>query len=269
MVTTIPVLSDWVQQVGGERIELISLLKGQEEPHSYEPSPADAKKISKARLVVRVGLGLDEWLDGLIKNAQNPNLRIITIADEVELIEEEKGVSGIHQEGNPHIWLDPEVAKINVVRIAQVLSEIDTAGKEFYRERAEVYSRQIDSLQTVLSQVVSGLKNRRFVAMHNSWSYFCRAFGFKMVAAIEPLPGQEPSVRTIAALAKQMRAESVKVIVIEPHHNPDVAQALARATGANMVVLSEFTGILPGAASYLELLEYNARMLVRELSIDR
>ncbi|MEO0067714.1 MAG: metal ABC transporter substrate-binding protein [candidate division WOR-3 bacterium] len=269
VVATIPVLADWVKQVGGDRVEVISLLKGQEEPHSYEPSPKDAEKISKARMVVRVGLGLDEWLDGLIKGAQNSTLRIVTIGDGVDLIQEEKAGSGVHQGGNPHIWLDPEVAKIGVKRIAHVLTEADPAGKEFYQARAEAYLRQVDSVQTVLRQLVSGLRNRRFVAMHNTWPYFCRAFGFEMIAAIEPLPGQEPSLQTLATLTQLMRAESVRVIVLEPQHNPDIAQVLAGATGAEIVVLSQFIGILPDTETYLKLLDYNVRTLVRKLSIDR
>ncbi|MGQ9707913.1 MAG: metal ABC transporter substrate-binding protein [bacterium] len=267
VVTTISVVADWVKEVAGDRILVKSLLKGYEEPHGYEPNPGDAQLIAQAQLVVRVGLGLDEWLDGLIANAGNPKLRIITLADGVEVIQEEV-TGGVHEAGNPHIWLDPDVAKMGAMRIAQALMEIDPDNKRFYLQGAEGYIRQLDSVQAVLKDMVTDLRDRRFVALHNSWPYFCRAFGFEMVAAIEPLPGQEPSARDLARLVSMMRQDSVRVVVVEPQHNRDEAEALARETGAKVVVLSSVTGGLPETGTYLKLLEYNVGMLVKELAID-
>ncbi|MGB9741969.1 MAG: metal ABC transporter substrate-binding protein [candidate division WOR-3 bacterium] len=265
VVTTIPVLSDWVEQIGGERVAVFSLLKGQEEPHSYEPKPQDGARIARAKLVVRVGLGLDEWLNGLIVSAGGTGVKILTLADGVDLIRDSGDEHGVHEQGNPHIWLDPAVAKAGVRRIAAALIEIDPAGRGYYQQRAERYIRQLDSASTELKGAVQELNNRRFVAMHNSWPYFCRAFGFELVAAVEPVPGQEPSARTLAGLIKRMREDSVRVIVIEPQHNPEVANMLARETGAQVITLCQFNRVLAGTDSYLQLLDYDVRTLINAL----
>ncbi|MEN9979830.1 MAG: metal ABC transporter substrate-binding protein [candidate division WOR-3 bacterium] len=271
VVTTIPVTADWVQQVGGDRVKVVSILKGQEDAHSYEPGPQTAEMLAQAQLVIRVGLGFDVWLDGLIANSGNPKLKALTLAEGIEPVEDEgeHHGHGVHEAGNPHIWLDPEVAKSGVTRIAILLGAIDPAHRAEYQRRAEAYCGELDSVSAVLRGLVAELNNRRFVALHNSWPYFCRAFGLEMVAAVEPLPGREPSARSFAGLIKLMRQDSVRVIVIEPQHNPDLARVLARETGAQVVTLSQFNGVLPGTDTYLELLDYNIRTLVSVLKGNR
>jgi len=268
VVTTVPVLADWVRQVGGERVEVHSLLQGYEDPHNFEPNPRDAKAVELAKMVVRVGLGLDEWLNGLIASAGNPKLKVVTLAEGVDIIKEseEEYHHGAHHEGNPHIWLDPEVAKSGVQRITAVLTELDPKGRGFYEQRSKNYLRELDSLTGVLRELVKGVKNRKFVGMHSSWPYFCRAFGLEMVATVEPLPGQEPSAKDMAELVKRMRSDSVRVIVIEPQQNPDLAATLAKETGARVVRLCQFNGVLPETGSYLQLLDYNVRTLVAALN---
>ncbi|MEO0020945.1 MAG: metal ABC transporter substrate-binding protein [candidate division WOR-3 bacterium] len=271
VVTTIPVTADWVQQVGGDRVKVVSILKGQEDAHSYEPGPQTAEMLAQAQLVIRVGLGFDAWLDGLIANSGNPKLKALTLAEGIEPVEDEgeHHGHGVHEAGNPHIWLDPEVAKSGVTRIAILLGAIDPAHRAEYQRRAEAYCGELDSVSAVLRGLVAELNNRRFVALHNSWPYFCRAFGLEMVAAVEPLPGREPSARSFAGLIKLMRQDSVRVIVIEPQHNPDLARVLARETGAQVVTLSQFNGVLPGTDTYLELLDYNVGTLVSVLKGNR
>ncbi len=270
VVTTIPVTADWAQQVGGDWIKAVSLLKGQEDPHSYEPGPQAVEMLVRAQLVVRVGLGFDAWLDGLIANAGNPRLRVLTLAEGVEPVADaEEDEHGVHEAGNPHIWLDPEVAKSGVKRIAALLGAIEPGRSAEYHRRAREYCRQLDSVSAVLRGLVAELTNRRFVALHSSWPYFCRAFGLEMVAAVEPLPGQEPSARSFAELIKLMRQDSVRVIVIEPQHNPDLARVLANETGAQVVTLSQFNGVVPGTDTYLKLLDYNVRTLVSVLKGTR
>ncbi len=275
VVTTIPDIADWVKAVGGERVLVKSILSGGEEPHSYEPNPGDVELLNRAKVVLRVGLGLDDWLDGLLANSGNPGLKILKISEGVTVIGDDNGEhhgkegKHIHGEGNPHIWLDPEVARIWVERLSWIFSGLQPADSQFFQHRATEYIRELDSTVSSLRKKVDAVSNREFVAMHNSWVYFCRAFGFKMRAAVEPLPGQEPSVRFLASLAKTMRAESVRVIVVEPHHNRDVAMSLARDAGAEVIVLGSITGSIPGAETYLKLITYNVNILVEALSRNR
>lgn len=266
VVTTLPDLADWVNAVGGERVEVFTILRGTEEPHSYEPKPSDLGKVARAKVLVRIGMGLEEWLTGLLTNAQNPKLKVITLADVVEPLRDEGDGNRIHQEGNPHIWLDPANAQKALPLIVEALSAVDPGGKEFYQTRAERYARELDSATAVLGQLVENCPDRKFVAMHNSWPYFCRAFGFELTGVVEPLPGQEPSAHHLTQLIKKMKRESVRKIVVEPHHNRDIAEALAGATDGEIIVLSSITGALPQTDTYLRLLDYNVRSLTKPLS---
>lgn len=265
VVATIPDLADWARNVGGDRVEVVSLLKGGEDPHQYEPKPADALALARARVLVEVGLGLEEWLAGLIENAGSPKLLRVAAADGVEVVydahEDEEHHS--HRHGNPHVWLDPAVARATVLRLAEALALVDTTGRSYYQLRAQDYVRQLDSATVILQEVARQAANRRFVAGHESWPYFCRRFGFETVATIEPLPGQEPSAKHMAGLARRMKAEGIGSVVVEPQSPREVAEALARATGARVVVLSTTTGGIEAAGTYLELLDYNVRALAR------
>lgn len=267
VLTTLPDLADWVRNVGGSRVEVRSLLVGGEEPHSYEPKPGDVQALARARVLVRIGLGLEDWLDGVVGNARNPHLQVITVADDVAVIHDaDEHSNRSHASGNPHVWLDPTVAKNAVRLIADALSHADVAGREHYRYQAWQYQMRLDSTERTLQQVTAGLCDRRFISMHETWPYFCRRFGFVAAATIEQQPGQEVSARYLSGLARRMMAESIRVIVVEPQHNRDLADALAGETGARVVLLSSVTGGLAGAETYLRLLDYDVRTLAGALA---
>ncbi|MEO0078895.1 MAG: metal ABC transporter substrate-binding protein [candidate division WOR-3 bacterium] len=266
VVTTIPDLADWARNVGGNRVRVQSLLHGAENPHTYEPGPDDARAVAEADLLVRVGLGLEEWLDGLVTNARNRKQAVLTVAEELA---PESFVAAHdeheHQLGNPHVWLDPENAKAACSAIGRELGRIDSAGAAFYQARVEQYQRRLDSLTNTLKGLVQNLPDRRFIAHHDAWPYFARRFGFEVIGSIEPLPGEEPSAKHLAGLVKMIRAEKVRAICTEPQLPRDVPAALARETGASLVLLAPVTGSLPQTSTYLKLLDYNVRTLVRAL----
>ena len=271
VVTTIPDLADWVRNVGGERVAVASLLNGNEDPHTYEPAPDDARAIARADLLVRVGLGLEDWLDGLVSNAGNKRLATIDVSKGVDILRdvESRGPAGEtqgHPFGNPHIWLDPQNAKAAAFRIAGALSAVDSPSASLYQANALRFGQRLDSLTDTLTQLVKTLPDPRFVSYHETWPYFCHRFGFEVVAAIEPLPGQEPPARYLAGLVKLVSTEKVRVIVTEPQLPADIPKALARETGAEIVVLSPLTGSLPGTSTYLALISHNVRTLAAALA---
>ncbi|MEO0073582.1 MAG: metal ABC transporter substrate-binding protein, partial [candidate division WOR-3 bacterium] len=193
----------------------------------------------------------------------------IVVGEEIDLIGEEvhrRHTGHSHPHGNPHVWLDPVVAKAAVGLITGALCRVDPGREREYTDRAARYMTRLDSVVRVLTELTSRLGKRRFVSVHDSWPYFCRRFGFQAVAAIEPQPSREPSARRLAELVSVMKADSVSVIVVEPQHNRDLADMLARSTGATVVVLAPVTGALPEANSYIGMLDYNVRTLAAALS---
>ncbi|MCX6843335.1 MAG: metal ABC transporter substrate-binding protein, partial [candidate division WOR-3 bacterium] len=218
IVTTIGVLADWARQVGGDRVEVTSLLSGNESPHTYEIKPADVKTVADARILFRVGLGLEEWLDPAIENSGNKRLVIVDAAAGITDIIVDAGhqskseardqklevrtpepppltprPSSTPASGNPHIWLDPEYAKVGIENLVRELVELDPKGESLYRKRESAYFVQLDSLSQAIKAQVAALADRRFISFHDAWPYFCRRFGLEVVATVEPIPGQEPS----------------------------------------------------------------------------
>jgi len=273
IVTTIPDLADWARNVGGDRVVVQSLITGSESPHTYEPGPDAGMAIADADLLVKVGLGLEEWLDGLVANAGNKRLAIVDVSEGVEVVKDVEGhgggEAGGHPFGNPHIWLDPQNAKAAADMIASALSRIDSAGAVVYQANAQIYDRRLDCLTDALSRLVQPLPDRRFISYHESWPYFARRFGFQVVASIEPLPGQEPSARYMAGLVDLVKSSRVKVVCTEPQLPQDVPNVLASETGAKLVMLSPIAGALPGTEDYFSLLTYDVQHLVAALSDGR
>jgi ABC-type Zn uptake system ZnuABC Zn-binding protein ZnuA len=269
VVTTLDVLAHWVRAVGGDRVHVQSLLSGYEDPHNFEPRPADAERIARAKLLVRVGLGLEEWLDGLVANSGNRALVSLDAAEGVEVIggghEQHAEHGHSHEQGNPHVWLDPENAGSAVLRIAAELGRLDPKGESLYTARARAYSARLDSLSTALKAEVAALPDRRFVGFHDAWPYFNRRFGFEAVANIEPVPGQEPSARRLAELVDLVRRERIRVVVTEPQLASDLPNTLARETGARVVVLNALRADSAGADRYIGLIEQNVRRLAAAL----
>src|SRR5690242_17972601 len=145
VVVTIPVLKDFAEQVGGDRVNVTSLLSGQENEHTYAPKPSDLLAIRKARLLVEVGLGLEVWVSSLVKNSGNPLLRVVTTSKGIALIRDRQNPETRPEDakrkpgGNPHIWLDPENAKVMMRHITEALMRADPDFATTYRENQAAY----------------------------------------------------------------------------------------------------------------------------------
>jgi ABC-type Zn uptake system ZnuABC Zn-binding protein ZnuA len=281
VVVTLPVLKDFTEKIGGNRVQVDSLITGMESEHTYTPKPSDIAAIQRARLLVKIGLGLEIWVNALIENADRPDLMIVTTSDGVPLIRDPSestehpiGKSGIDQKhafkerhtmGNPHIWLDPENAKIMIRHITEGLIKVDpTHNKEFLQNQSN-YITELESLEKALKKKVEPLKNRNLITHHPAWPYFARRFGFNIKGDILTQVGSEPSAKHIGDLIKQINNEKIRVIISEPQLNPKVPEMLAGETGAKVVILSPLPGAIPGTASYLEMIRYDVETLVSAL----
>jgi ABC-type Zn uptake system ZnuABC Zn-binding protein ZnuA len=272
VVVTIPVLRDFVQQVGKTRVHVLSLLSGLESEHTYSPKPSDLLAVRKARLFFEIGVGLEVWTASLVKSAGNTKLRVVTTSKGIALIRdrephaEETGAAvDAHHAGNPHVWLDPENAKTMVRHVTEALVAVDPDHASEYRMNQAAYLKTLDETQAELLAIMKPLKDRRIIVHHPAWPYFARRFGLTVMGEILSQAGAEPSARHLKELVEGMRKHRVRVIVSEPQLNPKIPEALARETGGQVVVLTPLPGGMPGTESYLDLLRYNVRQLARAL----
>jgi len=263
VVATLPILKEFAEQVGREHVLVTSLISGFESEHSYSPKPSALKTIGEARLLLEIGLGLEVWVRGLVKNAGNPRLRIVNTSQDISVIRDD---SEAESRGNPHIWLDPENAKIMTRHIAQGLIEVDPSHTSEYRANLETYLQRVTDAALELQGRVKTLSDRRIVTYHPAWPYFARRFGFRIEGDIIRQIGAEPTGAELARLAHRMKTEKIKVIVSEPQLNQKVAQALAGETGARIVLLSALPGAIKGTETYLSMLRYDIATLVAALA---
>jgi len=272
VVVTLPVLKDLAEQVGKERIEVKSLITGLESEHTYSPKPSDVMAVHDAQLFLLIGIGLEVWVDNLIKNADNKNLLIVTTGQGIPLLrdrerEESNGSPpDLHRLGNPHIWLDPQNVRMMLKRTTDNLIKLDPKGKSFYLHNQGEYLKKLDLLESKLKQKVARLTDRKIVTYHPAWPYFARRFGFDVRGIILSQVGTESSAHHLAELIKTMKREKIKVIASEPQLNQELPQTIAKETGATVVLLTVLPGAIPGTETYLSMMEYDVDQLAGALS---
>jgi len=271
IVVTIPVLKDLTEQVGGRHVRVTSLLSGYENEHTYSPKPSDLVAVRKARLLFEIGIGLEVWVSSLVKNAGSASLRVVTTSKGIALLRDRPNLEGeLHaaeeeEQGNPHIWMDPENATTMMRHITEALIQVDPAHATEYRSNQASYLRKLDQLRGDLSDRIRRLADRRFIAHHPAWPYFARRFGFQIVGTIQPQSGSEPSALHLHGLIATIKKDRIKVVVSEIQLSQKIPEMLAKETGARVVVLTTLPGGLPHTETYLDMLRYNVLQLANAL----
>ncbi len=251
VVVTLPVLKSLVEKVGGQHVAVTSLITGLESEHTYTPRPSDVIAIQNAKMLVKIGLGLEKWMDALIKNADQGNLFTVITSEDVPLIK-----------GNPHIWLDPERVKIMTRHITRGLSQVDPAHQEAYKSNEAVFRVALDKLTEDMVAKVASIQNPKIITHHPAWPYFAKRFGFIISGEIQAQVGSEPSAKRMAELTRLIRREKIGVILSEPQLNPKMPVILAEETGAKVVILSPMPIPHTHTEDYLDFIRYNVETLV-------
>jgi ABC-type Zn uptake system ZnuABC Zn-binding protein ZnuA len=269
VVVTIPVLKDLADRIGGPHVRTVSLLSGNENEHTYSPKPSDLIAVGRARVLLEIGLGLEIWVRSLVQNSSNNSLLVVTTSKGIALVRRHEAADESHRtvrkgpEGNPHVWLDPENAKVMLRHITEAFITVDPEHASEYRKNQAGYLAELDRLQKELIERARDIPDRRIVAHHPAWPYFARRFGFTIVGEIITQPGAEPSAHHLQNLIERIRKDHIRVIVSEPQLNPKLPEMLARETGARVVVLTPLPGAIAGTESYLDMLRYNVLQLAR------
>lgn len=253
VVATVFPLADILRQIGGDRVAVHTLLPAGANPHTFEPTPEQLRLIGEAALVVRVGAGLDEWTDGLLRARSTPPC-VFTAVDGVALLGPADS-----KHGDPHVWLDPILVRDEIVpRLVRALSEVDAAGQGDFERGGAAFAAQLTQLDRDISVGLLSLTQRGFVAVHPAWRYFARRYGLDEIAVVEDSPGKEPSAQTIAAIVRRARAQHARVVLTEPQLSRRMADVLAEEIGASVVTVDPLGGpAVAGRDSYLALMRYN------------
>jgi ABC-type Zn uptake system ZnuABC Zn-binding protein ZnuA len=269
VAATTGLVADFVRQVGGQRVDVASVLPANADPHDYEPSPQDVVAIEEAEVVFTYGLNLDEWASDLVANS-GTEAPVFTVAEGVETLQSDEEEFA---EGDPHAWFDPRNVKVMVDNIAAALTEVDPAGAATYEARARAYQAQLDALDAAIAERIATIpaENRKLVTNHDAFQYYAARYGLDVVGTVIPSidTRAEPSAEDVAALVDVIEQEGVPAIFAENTTSPALAEELAAQTGVE-IVAGLYTDSLgepgSGADTYLGLMQTDTALIVDALA---
>lgn len=273
IVVTLPLFADMAEEVGGDRVQVDALLPAGADPHTFEPVPSDVQLISDADIVFANGLGLEASTIDLIDTNLPSGVSLVELAKEAEALgheviqEEGGGDEGDSDEGgNPHMWLDPEVAKEYANIIQEQLSLVDPGGATAYGKNYESYRDEIDDAEMYLkekaSEVPEGL--RVIVSTHDAFPYLARAIGYQVGAVVAVSPGQETNPQAVADLSDTIAKTGVAAVFREPQLGAETDVLEQAASDAGVQVCELYSDSLDDdVTSYVELVRHNADEIAR------
>jgi zinc transport system substrate-binding protein len=275
VAVSIAPLADLAQQVGGEQVTVSTLVPPAASPHTYEPTPAQVKEVAEAKVLALIGLGFEFWAEDIIESAANPDLIVVYTSEGIEVVydeDEHEHEGEEHEVGNPHVWLNPRNAMVQVRHLRDALIEADPAHKGGYEANAEAYLAELEALDEEIAAQVATWSSREFIAFHPSWVYFAQRYGLVEAAVVERTPGREPSPAELAEIIETARRIGAKAIFAEPQFSPKAAETIAAESGALVLFLNPLGGPLrqaqdgaDGPISYLEMMRYNVAQMEKAM----
>lgn len=234
VVATTVQITALTKEVAGDAVELHGLIPAGADPHEFEPKPSDLAAIEDADVILRHGIGLDEWLDDTLEAGNDAT--VITVTDGITLAMGEEDGEEVE---DPHVWHDPDNDKVVVDDINQALDDADPENAATYDANAAAYKQKLDDTKAEVQAIIDEIpaENRRMVTDHDAFGYFARAFGLEIVGAVFPtLSTQaEPSAQDTAALLDTIEREGVKAVFAEESVNSPLARTLADDAGVTIV----------------------------------
>jgi zinc transport system substrate-binding protein len=260
VVASIPPLADFARQIGGDKVDVILLLPAGASPHTYEPPPKAVQEISKAKVFIEIGAGLEFWAEKVVSAAAG-NILTVRCADGVDLI---KGKDHALSNVDPHIWLDPVISMGIVRKIEAAFSRADPGDSSFFRKNATAYLSVLSGLDREIAERVKRFRTKEYITFHPAWSYFARRYGLRVAGVIEEAPGKEPTPKHIDRILGSIRAMKTKVVFAEPQFSPRLAEAIAGEAGGRVLFLDPLGGE-KGRQTYRELMEYNLSVMEKAM----
>ena len=242
-VASFSILADLVRQVGGAHVAVTTLVGPDSDAHGFSPSPADARKLAEAGIVFVNGLGLEGWLDRLIR-ASGTRAPVVVTSAGVKPIPAE-GEHGGHDHGDhdrgdhavdPHAWQNLANVRIYVANIRDGLAKVDPAHADAYRAAAAAYLGKLDDLERDVRAAISSIpaERRRIITTHDAFGYFAAAYGLRFVAPKGVSTDSEASPRDVAAIIRQIRRDRVPAVFLENISDPRQMEQIARESGARI-----------------------------------
>jgi len=270
IVATFSILGDFAKNVGGERVNVTTLVGPNSDTHVYTPTPSDAKKITDAKLVIVNGLGLEGWLPRLVKSSGSKAATVVATKG-IATRKIEDGYSHDPSDADPHAWQSVVNAKTYVTNIRDALIAADPAGAEAYKANAASYLSKLDALDRDVREAVAKIppERRSVISTHDAFGYFAAAYGIKFIAPQGVSTESEPSARDVAAIISQIKKQKIPAVFLENVSDPRLMRRIAAETGANIggtLYSDSLTDEKGPAPTYIDMVRHNIKALTSALS---
>lgn len=264
-------LADMVEQIGAERVNVALLIPPGTTEHSSDLQPQVLAQMERAKVLFTIGHGLDDKLVARVEQAYGVPVKIVdrgialrgfSLSGAADLSAEEEYEEGEEDEHldsgtDSHYWLTIPNGIIIARTITDELAALDPSGSDVYEQNYRQYAKELQQAEQQLQRQAAALKQRNFMAMHNAWGYFARAYGLQLVATYEPTEGREPSLTQLQQLGQIVKQYGIKAFYAEPQKASTAAVSfLQREFGLKILTLDPVGGIASGD-SYLEMMQRN------------
>lgn len=262
VVASFSILGDFVRNVGGDRVNVATLVGPDGDVHVYSPTPADAKKVADAKLLFVNGFGLEGWLPRLVQSAGGKAI-IVTATGGITPL-------NLGSAADPHAWQSVANAKTYVANIRDALVAVAPADAAAFRANAESYLAQLDALDGEVRQAVATIPeaHRKVISTHRAFGYFAAAYGVEFVAPVGVSTDSEPSARDIAGIITQIKKAKIPAIFLENISDPRLMQRIADETGARIggtLYSDSLTAEKGEAPTYIAMVRHNIKALTSAL----
>lgn len=268
VVTLLP-QDEFVEKVGGDRVEVTVMIPPGANPHTYEPTPGQMTAVAQAEMYAKVGSGVEfelVWLDKLID--QNKDMQVVDCSSGIDFIEinatadnhedvesEDNGHS--HQSQDPHIWMSPRNVMIMIENICNGLVQTDPENKNRYESNRDIYINQLSQLDKEIHTGLAEIKNRVFMVYHPAFGYLAHDYDLIMLPVADE--GKQPTASGLANLISQAKESNIRVIFVEPQFDPESARTIADEIGATVASID------PLAEDYISNLQKITHELVKAM----
>ncbi|NMB97344.1 MAG: zinc ABC transporter substrate-binding protein [Clostridiaceae bacterium] len=292
VVTSFYVMYDFATKIGGDKVSVINLLPPGSDPHGWEPSPKDIIKIENSDIFIYNGAGMEGWVHKVLDSIKNKELIVLEASSEVDLLKgghrhenenkhEEFNHDHEHNNNNednhevddlydPHVWLDPMSAKVQMKAIADTLVDFDSDNADYYMDNFEKYSKELDKLDQEYRKALSGFVKRDIVVSHEAFGYLCSSYGLNQIGISGLDAEAEPTASRMVQVADFVKENDIKIIFFDNMVSPRVASAIADATGAEVGVLNPIASLskeeIEEGKDYFAIMRENLNALIKALA---
>ncbi|MBN1891948.1 MAG: zinc ABC transporter substrate-binding protein [Clostridiales bacterium] len=291
VIASIYPMADFSEKIGGDHVQVIQLIPAGFEPHSWEPSPLDMRTFEDANIFVYNGAGIEMWVDKVMSSIKNNNLIQVNASSDISLIEpgsysviddpqetdhehdaesDHPSEDLTHGKFDPHVWLDPQNAKIQMKAICEAFCQADPEHEDDYRHNYARYAAEVDVLDNEYREALRSVTNPYIVVSHEAFGYMCKAYGLYQIPIRGISADAEPDAARMREIIDLVNEYEVSVIFFEALSSPKVSAAIADETGCEIMALHPIGGLteeqMDAGEDYFSMMRYNLEALKSSFS---